>query len=181
MYPRAGEPSMSHWHQIIRSGDPTEDQRQLAVAHQHAAGQGLVLRVQPLAQGGFQVEAVPPGMPPQGYGPPPQPMVAYAQAAPVARMAGGCQACGRHAPTKRVSFSSNIGLIVARIPRTIDGNLCRRCISSYFWKFTGTSALFGWWGVISFFYTCVTIPMNIVTFLGARDVPEDFPGQAPGR
>jgi hypothetical protein len=179
---------MSHWHQIIRSGNPQEDQRLLAVAQAHAAGQGLVLHVQPLPQGGFQVEAAPPGAPPAGqYGPPPQPSpYGVAQVAqpygappvPVPRaMVGGgaCQACQRRAPTKEVSFSSNIGLLILRIPRTIRGQLCRRCISKYFWEYTLTTTFLGWWGVISFFYSLVTIPMNIGTFLGARDVPDEFP------
>jgi len=171
---------MSHWHQIIRSGNPAEDQRLLSVAQAHATSQGLALQVQPLPDGGFQVTAVPPGTPQAAYGPapgygPPPPQAARFSAAPQSMTRGGCQACQRHAPTKMVSFSSNIGLIVLRIPRTIRGELCRRCISKYFWEYTLTTTFLGWWGVISFFYSLVTIPMNIGTFIGARDVPDEFP------
>lgn len=169
---------MSYWHQIIQTGNPAHDQQLLAAAHQHAAGQGLVLRVTPLAQGGVQVEAVPPGAQAGPYGMA-MPNPAPPQQRPMAR--GGCQACGRHAPTKMVSFSQNIGLLILRIPKTIRGELCGRCIRKYFWEYTLISSFLGWWGVISFFYTAVTIPMNIVTFIGAHGVPDEFPGGAPRR
>ena len=178
---------MSHWYQTIRSGNPAEDQRLLSVAQAHAASQGLVLYVHPLPHGGFQVEAdspggpsaggygpVPPGISAQGYGPAPAQVATFgAPSHAVTRR--GCQACRRQAPTKQVSFSSNIGLIILRIPRTIRGELCRRCISKYFWQYTLTTTFLGWWGVISFFYSLVTIPMNIGTFVGARSVPDEYP------
>lgn len=83
-----------------------------------------------------------------------------------------CQACMRYAPVKHVKFMQNIGLLIIRFPSSIQGFLCKRCISQYFWKMTAISFFFGWWGVISFFYTLVTIPMNIATFVGARDLPD---------
>ena len=30
----------------------------------------------------------------------------------------------------------------------------------------------GWWGIISFFYSLVSIPMNIINYLGALSLPD---------
>ena len=56
-----------------------------------------------------------------------------------------CQACGAQAPTKQVSFSQNIGLVIVRFGRTVRGELCRACIDSNFWSMTLISLFFGWW------------------------------------
>jgi hypothetical protein len=67
----------------------------------------------------------------------------------------------------------NVGVIVVRFPRTVRGLLCKRCISQYFWRMTAITFFFGWWGVISFFYSLVSIPMNVVNFLGASSLPDE--------
>ncbi len=113
----------------------------------------------------------PPGAGPPGY--------AMQLAGPMAMQGSACQACGRSAPTKNVTFMQNIGCIVIRFPKTIRGNLCRTCIGDFFWRYTLITFFFGWWGVISFFYSLVSIPTNIVTFLGARSLPVNFDGR-PG-
>jgi len=82
-----------------------------------------------------------------------------------------CQAGGDAAPTKHVSFHQNVGLIVLRFPSSIKGELCRARIDRYFWKMSLISLFFGWWGVISFVWTLVTLPMNVVTCLGALSLP----------
>ena len=178
----------------IRTGDLAQDQRQLHEAQQYANANGLLLQVQPLPHGGFQVQMVRPdyGPPPPpaptmpqappalaGYGPPPMgggmvPVASFGGAPPQAiraAPAGTCRMCGRHAPTQQVTFHQNIGALVIRFPKTVSGQLCRDCIGKYFTKYTLTSLFLGWWGVISFFYTLVTIPMNIVTWFGARKLP----------
>jgi hypothetical protein len=33
------------------------------------------------------------------------------------------------------------------------------------------SFFFGWWGVISFFWTLITLPMNVITYIGALSLP----------
>jgi hypothetical protein len=188
----------------IRTGDHTQDQRQLNEAQQYANANGLQMQVQPLPHGGFQVDMVSPdplpapvygappayGAPPM-YGAPPAPpampqAMVYQPPQPLAPIApfggaaprpiqaaptGTCRMCGRHAPTKQVTFHQNIGALVIRFPKTVSGQLCRDCIGTYFTKYTLTSLFLGWWGVISFFYTLVTIPMNIVTWFGARKLP----------
>lgn len=107
----------------------------------------------------------------QGY---PQQQQAY----PMAQQQDGlgrphCQVCGRTAPTKQVTFMQNVGLLVIRFPKTVSGMLCKRCISSSFWQMTLITFFFGWWGVISFFYTLVSIPVNIVNYLGALGLPDE--------
>jgi hypothetical protein len=86
-----------------------------------------------------------------------------------------CQVCGRHAPVKQVTFMQNVGVIVIRFPRKVQGLLCKRCINSYFWRMTTITLFFGWWGIISFFYSLVSIPTNIVNFLGASSLPDELP------
>jgi hypothetical protein len=102
--------------------------------------------------------------PPPGYDP------RYAAMMP---QRGQCQNCGRVAPVKHVTFMQNIGLLILRLPRTVKGYLCKRCISEYFWKMTTITFFLGWWGVISFFYTLVSIPLNIVNYLGALSLPDE--------
>lgn len=85
-----------------------------------------------------------------------------------------CQCCGVEAPTKHVTFHQNIGALVIRFPSTLDGNLCKSCIHSNFWKMTGTSLILGWWGIISFFVNVFFILSNIITYLcclGMEPVP----------
>ncbi len=82
-----------------------------------------------------------------------------------------CQACGDAAPTKHVSFHQNVGLVILRFPSSIKGELCRGCIDKYFWRMSLISFFFGWWGFISFFWTLFTLPMNVITYLGALSVP----------
>lgn len=80
---------------------------------------------------------------------------------------GSCQACGREGPTKNLTFMQNIGVIVIRFPKTITGNLCKFCIDKYFFKMTLITFFFGWWGVISFVYTLISLPVNVVNRLRA--------------
>lgn len=75
---------------------------------------------------------------------------------------GACQACGREGPTKQVTLMQNIGVLVIRFPKTLSGHLCKFCIDHNFFKMTLITSLFGWWGVISFFYTLVSLPVNFV-------------------
>jgi hypothetical protein len=90
-----------------------------------------------------------------------------------------CQACGIEAPTKQVTFRQNIGALVLRFPKEISGNMCKKCIGKYFWEYTGITAVLGWWGMISFFYTLFILPSNIVTFVGASKLPAPTPGSGP--
>jgi hypothetical protein len=92
-----------------------------------------------------------------------------------------CQSCGStSAPTKNVSFSQNVGVLVMRFSRTISGNLCRSCIDSNFWKMTLITFFFGWWGIISFFTTLFILPSNVFNYFGALSLPRGG-GGPPGQ
>lgn len=89
---------------------------------------------------------------------------------------GICQMCGRAGPTKSVAFSQNIGVLVMRFHRTVGGYLCKFCIDKAFFRMTGITLLFGWWGVISLVVSLISIPMNVVSWarsIGMQTPPED--------
>ncbi len=83
-----------------------------------------------------------------------------------------CDQCGVQGPTKRATFMQNIGMLIVRFPRTRQGNMCRRCIDQYFWSYTLVTSFLGWWGMISFIYSMISIPTNIINYLGAVRLPE---------
>ena len=62
-------------------------------------------------------------------------------------------------------FYQNIGALLMRFTKRIDGNLCKSCIHKYFWEFTLITLILGWWGVISFLTTLFYIPNNIIRYL----------------
>ncbi len=78
-----------------------------------------------------------------------------------------CQGCGIRAPLKHVRLFQNIGLLFQRKSRSIEGNLCKNCIDKYFSRFTLTTFIFGWWGLISFFVTIGYLANNLFMFLGS--------------
>ncbi len=87
-----------------------------------------------------------------------------------------CQSCGVEAPTKYVAFYQNIGALVVRFSKSIEGELCKSCIHRYFWSFTGINCTLGWWGYISFVVTPFFILNNVfryATCLTLSPVPLD--------
>src|SRR5271154_7157097 len=82
-----------------------------------------------------------------------------------------CEACGISAPTKHVSFYQNIGALVLRFTRSIQGNLCKPCIHKYFWEFTSITLFAGWFGIISFIITPFLILNNVFQYLGCLSLP----------
>jgi len=90
-----------------------------------------------------------------------------------------CQDCGVEAETKHVSFHQNIGALVIRFPKSVEGHLCKSCINKHFWGMTMTTLFLGWWGTISFIVTPFFLINNIGRYifcLGMSPVP---PGAAP--
>lgn len=83
-----------------------------------------------------------------------------------------CQGCNRNVPTASVTFMQNIGALVMRFSKTVTAQLCRSCCDDLFWKMTAITFFFGWWGVISFFYTLVALPVNVVSFIKSRSLPK---------
>lgn len=84
-----------------------------------------------------------------------------------------CQSCGVLAPTRHIEFYQNVGVVVLRFHKSIKGNLCKSCISKYFWKFTLIDVLFGWWGVISFVVTPFFILNNVGRYIGSLEMPSN--------
>jgi hypothetical protein len=78
-----------------------------------------------------------------------------------------CQACGIEAPTRQIKFHQNIGMLVMRRSRWINGKLCKRCIHANFWKMTATTLFLGPWGTISLVMAPAYILNNIVQYVGA--------------
>ena len=105
--------------------------------------------------------------------------IARPEPAPQVHMAtpgGECQLCGRVGPTKHVHLMQNIGVVIIRFPKTIDGHLCKFCIDQSFFKMTAITMLLGWWGLISFVYSLVSIPVNVFNWIGSIGMgspPED--------
>ncbi len=196
---------------IVRTGNPQLDLQTVEQHRRAAAAQGIVLLVQPLAGGGYQLvaSAQPPPADPIGSTLPSnqpsagaiqaaarasQPLPVPAQAPPMdpggtlpSRFAsypyaqpvgapqvqvilgpgdGYCETCRRIGPLKRVTFMQNVGALILRFPRTVSGQLCKFCIDKYFFRFTAITLIAGWWGVISFFYSLIAVPSNVVNWLG---------------
>ncbi|MGH7225470.1 MAG: hypothetical protein ACRELF_19805, partial [Gemmataceae bacterium] len=82
-----------------------------------------------------------------------------------------CQSCGIEAPTKYVAFYQNIGALVVRFSKSVEGELCKSCIHRYFWSFTGTTMLAGWWGSISFLVTPFFLLNNSFRYLTCLSMP----------
>jgi len=205
---------------IVRTGSHELDVQTVEQHRRAAAAQGIVLFVQPLPGGGFQLTRAEGGSPGIGSTMPSNqqaqqnqhqgrssqgPIIAAqtasdaladpsgtlpsrsgglgarASAPPQVEIIFGagegyCEACRRVAPLRHARFMQNIGVFVLRFPRTVDGNLCKHCIDKYFFRFTGTTMLLGWWGVISFFYSVFSVPSNIANWtrsFGMRAPPDD--------
>jgi hypothetical protein len=92
-----------------------------------------------------------------------------------------CQGCGVEAPTKYVAFYQNIGMLVVRQMRQIEGNLCRNCIGEHFWSLTGWGLLTGWWGTISFVINPFLILNNVIRYLFALSLERPPEGAGPPR
>jgi hypothetical protein len=90
-----------------------------------------------------------------------------------------CQGCGRDAPTKHVVFYQNIGMLVARRMRTVQGNLCKRCIRKQFLSLTGLTLVTGWWGTISVILNPFLILNNVVRYVGTLRLADTADGAMP--
>jgi hypothetical protein len=165
------------WREVVRTGSVEGDQNALTQLQARANQEGVDLRVESLPGGGLDVSAYPKGSTALAANPYAPPAMAAARPAAMGMSMGTCcQLCGRRAPTKQVTFMQNIGVIIMRFPKRLSGQLCRTCIGKTFQTYTLVTFFLGWWGVISFFYSLVSIPVNIVNYLGARDLPNEFEG-----
>ena len=87
-----------------------------------------------------------------------------------------CQGCGDVAPTRKVHFGRNVGMLFMRRVFEVEGLLCRRCIEERFWEFNGKLLLLGWWGTISFFATWYYLIANLFTYLRSLTLDSNVDG-----
>ena len=94
-----------------------------------------------------------------------------------------CRLCRRPAATRQVVFRQNVGVILLRFTKKVEGPLCRPCIESTFSGMTLTTFFAGWWGLISFFATPFILLSNILEYTNATRSPElrNVPSSAKGR
>ena len=87
-----------------------------------------------------------------------------------------CERCGTEAPTRRVNFYRNIGLLFFRMTESTECRLCKPCVHSVYWKYMLINVTLGWWGAISIILTPLIIISNTVQYLmclGMATVPKD--------
>ncbi len=82
-----------------------------------------------------------------------------------AGMMGRCQVCGNMRQTSPVTFHHNIGMVVLRQTRSIQGNMCKTCMGSKYWEFMAKNLLLGPWGIISVIITPIYMVTNTVTYV----------------
>lgn len=78
-----------------------------------------------------------------------------------------CQRCLKNRPTKKVTFTQNIGMLVMRQYKELKGRFCMECIHQVFWSMTITTIFLGWWGVISLIITPFLLLNNIGHYIFA--------------
>lgn len=66
-----------------------------------------------------------------------------------------------------MTFDQNIGLILFRLSKRVEGSLCPACTDSAYWGTSLITVALGWWGLISFFVTPVILIGNLVRYVGA--------------
>ena len=78
-----------------------------------------------------------------------------------------CQLCRSMRQTAFVKFERNIGMLVLRQTRYLQGHLCKTCVGKKFWEFQGLNLLLGPWGIISLIMTPIFLITNTVTYTKA--------------
>jgi len=86
-----------------------------------------------------------------------------------------CQCCQRVASTRQVTLDRNIGALYMRFHQRIEGQLCRECISKYFWQYTLVNFTLGWWGMISLVLTPIFIIGNTIHYIASLRLPRPGP------
>jgi len=81
---------------------------------------------------------------------------------------GRCQICGNMRQLALVKFHHNIGMIVLRQTRSIQGNMCKTCMRSKYWEFMGKNLLLGPWGIISVIVTPIYMVTNTVAYVSGN-------------
>jgi hypothetical protein len=79
-----------------------------------------------------------------------------------------CQMCKQMRSVAPVSFHRNVGMLFVRRTYTLQGELCKNCMSRAYWAFTWRNFMQGWWGTISLVITPIYFFMNTYSFAAAR-------------
>ena len=66
--------------------------------------------------------------------------------------------------------------MLVRWHQTVSGNLCKSYAWRYFWRFTLTTLLLGWWSGTSFWATLFALPSNVRHFAGCLTMEAPPPG-----
>ncbi len=82
-----------------------------------------------------------------------------------------CQLCGAQAPTKDVTLYQNVGALIMRFHKKLQGSLCKSCITQNFWKMTLITLAVGWLGVISLVVAPIFIIANIIQYIRCLGMP----------
>ena len=69
----------------------------------------------------------------------------------------------------------NIGAVIIRYKWSIQGYLCKRCISRTFWKYTPVTLLIGWVSISSLLIAPGIALVNLVHYLGSMFMPAPPP------
>ena len=65
------------------------------------------------------------------------------------------------------SFHQNIGTLVMRFGKSIEGNMCSSCLSNNFWSYTLITVAVGWFGLISIVVAPIYVILNVVSCIRA--------------
>lgn len=79
-----------------------------------------------------------------------------------------CKCCGKEGPTANVRIIKQVGMLIARQQTTLEGRICKSCISENARNFSLVTLLLGWWGLISFFLTPFVLIGNFIAYLSGR-------------
>ncbi len=78
-----------------------------------------------------------------------------------------CHRCNDE-PAAYVEFHHNVGMLFMRQMHSSEGRMCRRCASRAFWHHQIRNLVFGWWGILSFFFTWFFLVGNTARYVSAR-------------
>jgi hypothetical protein len=75
-----------------------------------------------------------------------------------------CDRCGCHKKVVHSSYRKNVSYLVQRQEMTADGNYCPSCNYKIFWRFTLTTIVGTWWGMIGAFLGPIYIVQNLYNY-----------------
>jgi len=87
----------------------------------------------------------------------------------------GCERCGT-SPAELCESRRHVGALIAQFHWERDARLCAACGTQQLLADTAVTAAVGWWGIISFFRTPVTLLQNVAAaYRFRRDLEPDRP------